>query len=421
MTSHHTSAHPMLEPLDYRLTPKVAAATLDGDLLQVYQLLWNAAVASAMDGPALRQQLLEIRLQPVGHTPDSTPDLLLQAVQEICIDPGWRELLPGEGALAQNGFTSFLYPFPANLNCMLEALPPGQRGTAGTRLHGPQACIGLRSLLPEVSQWRVSKVNLTPGLGMDQLLGQMAENAVGRPSTFASSLQRAMKNDLIVAKGECLEVGELGRWILDDVALHPQVGALSAAYSQDLDAALKNVESDQAQAGRVLNEFSRRALGQATELADWLDELVIDGESLTQALSRAEARLPSANSWEAVSLPSGLAPRLLTRHHGEAIALREEIDGLFAQADHSQWIRFSARQRAACRTAALQLCEAHSTERWPALVCRDIAWRSWVDLGPEEAPFDTQDLHAAHQHIQALPDDICTSLMCKAAIAQSFI
>ncbi|KOY02363.1 hypothetical protein [Pseudomonas nunensis] len=421
MTSHHPSAHPMLEPLDYQMTPKIAAATLEGDLLQVYQLLWSAAVASAMDGPALRQQLLEIRLQPAANLPESVRPLALQAAQEVCIDPGWRELLPGEGTLGKDRFTPFLYPFPANLDHALQALPAGQKGKDGARLYSAEACAGLKTLLSNVSQWQVSRINLTPGLGMDQLLDQMAARAVGRPSTFAGSLQRAIRNDLIVAKGDRLEVGELGRRILDDIALHSEVDTLGAAYSSDLDLALMTVESDPSLAGSVLNEFSLRALGQSVPLADWLDDLMIEGESFTQALARAEARLPSVNSWDAVNLPSGLAPPLLTRQPEAASALREEIDGLLAQADHLQWRRFSSRQRAACRTVVLQLCEAHSAEQWQTQVCRDIAWRYWVDLGPEEMPFDTEDLQAARQFIQVLPDEIRTRLMHQADTAQTLI
>ncbi|MFJ4143736.1 hypothetical protein [Pseudomonas sp. NPDC089734] len=421
MTSHHPSAHPMLEPLDYRITPETAAATLEGDLLHIYQLLWSAAVASAMDGPALRQQLLEIHLQPATSPPETAPTLVLQAVQEVCIDPGWRTLLANEGALMENGLTPFLSPFPSSMNSALQALPPGRKDKTGARLNSSQDCQPLHNLLPDVAQWHASKVELTSSLSVDSLLDQMADNAVGRPSTFASSLMRAIKNDLIVATKDGLTVGKHGKQILDDIALHPQIDTLGATYSKDLDDALKIVESDATQAGRVLNEFSQRALGDPTALAEWLDELIIEGESLTQALARAEARLPSANSWSAVNLPAGLSPRLLTRHHDQAVTLREEIDGLLAQINHIQWKRFSSRERAACRTAALQLCETHSPEQWPVLVCRDIAWRCWVDLGPEESPFDTQDLYAAQQHIQGLPDEIRTHLMRKADMALSLI
>ncbi|MDP9708899.1 UNVERIFIED_ORG: hypothetical protein J2X80_000972 [Pseudomonas fluorescens] len=421
MTSHALSAHPMLEPLDYELTPDRAASMLKGDLLYVYQLLWKSAVATAMDGPALREQLLEIRLHPAATLPESASGLVLQSIQEDCVDPGWRTLLPDEGALGKNPLSPFVYPFPCNLDESLRALPAGQRGQNGTRVHDGQACLGLRSLLPEVKEWRASKVNLTPGLSVDQLLEQMADQSVGRPSTFASTFHRALDNQLIELKDGCLEVGLLGRDILDDIALHPQIDALGASYSQSLDTALKSVEQDQTQAGRVLDEFSQRALGQSTGLAQWLDELVIEGESLNQALARAESRLPIANSWEGTSLPAGLAPQLLTRRPAEAVVLREEIDGLFFHADPQRWKRFSARERAACRVAILTLSDTRSKAQWLALVGRDIAWRYWVDLGPEESPLNDEDLGEALQHVQTLPVEIRMSLPSKAETAESFI
>lgn len=35
------SAHPMIEPLDYRLTPERAAAELQGEHLALYSLIWR--------------------------------------------------------------------------------------------------------------------------------------------------------------------------------------------------------------------------------------------------------------------------------------------------------------------------------------------------------------------------------------------
>ena len=50
------SAHPMLEPADYGLTPELAGQRMSGDQLAAYTLLWHAAVATLQDGPAIRRQ-----------------------------------------------------------------------------------------------------------------------------------------------------------------------------------------------------------------------------------------------------------------------------------------------------------------------------------------------------------------------------
>jgi DNA topoisomerase IA len=53
MTKAHVQAHPMIEPLDYGLTPEAARDVLAGDALEVYGLLWNAALATLAEGPVV--------------------------------------------------------------------------------------------------------------------------------------------------------------------------------------------------------------------------------------------------------------------------------------------------------------------------------------------------------------------------------
>lgn len=422
MNSLTHSAHPALEPLDYQLSPEKAAHTMQGDLLAVYSLLWSAAVASSVDGPALRQQLLDVRLFAGDKSEHDIPDLLLQAVQEHCVESGWRQLLTSEGGLADSEASVFLQPFAPALSTAIDEIGVAQRGPMGTRFHSMQACTGLTTLLPSTEHWRASKVVVhKAALSLDQLIEQMAQRGVGRPSTFASTVQRALRNELIAHDGEHLHIGGRGREILDDMARHSQIGALDASYSEDLEAALKNVEQDAASAGTVLDAFTQRALGQTCSLSGWLDGLMIEGESLSQAMARADACLPSANSWEAQRLPSGLSPQLLTREPECAARVRESVDRALAHGDHLGWKRLSARERAACRTAVLELCDGQVGVEWPVLVSRDIAWRCWVDLGPDQAPFNDHDLRAARQRIERLPEDVRMQVTLDANTVRPFI
>lgn len=406
MSRRHGSAHPMLEPLVYDLTPEKAGASLQGELLDIYTLLWNAAVATQMDGPALREQLLELRLLPREDIDDAEPELVLQARQQHCVDEGWQALLPSESLCPHSRQSSAREAFASELNRVIHAWGPGELDALGGRSHSAAQCAEWAESLPATERWRASVVKLSePRLSLDRLIEEMARSGVGRPSTFASTLEAALVSGLIQNEDNSLEVGPLGQDILAAMARQPQVGALDAAYSADLEGSLKRVETSPAQAGSVLDEFCLRALGQHTKLAGWLDELLIEGESLSEALARSDAQLPAANSWDIATLPLGLAPEALTRCPQEAAALRQEVDQVFAQADHSGWKRLSARQRAVCRTWVVQMSTMGAEVFWLTRISRDIGWRCWIDLAPEEPPLRNEELSAAHQRLSTLSDD----------------
>jgi DNA topoisomerase IA len=109
MTAPRQSAHPILEPLEHALTPERAALILAGDNLTVYSLLWKAAIATAMDGPALRAERLTLDVNS-----DAFPgNVRLQAAQVVSEESGWGELLPSELHAAEYRIDEFAAPFPS--------------------------------------------------------------------------------------------------------------------------------------------------------------------------------------------------------------------------------------------------------------------------------------------------------------------
>jgi DNA topoisomerase IA len=382
-----TSAHPMLEPLDYAITPDTAAAVLAGDALSVYALLWKAALATASEGPAYREEQIQLAVSCDDTLPVTA---YLQAREHIPVDRGWGELLPDEEArLLRDG-----EPFPQALRTRLDTMPATLDGNGG-RYRDENACAAVQPLLTHPSAWRCETVVCQPALHCDALLEHMAENGVGRPSTFAGRLQAAIDNDVVADTGKGMVVGGHGQVLLQAMDALPPEDRIDARFSRELEQALHEVEETPSRAGAVLSSFSQRATGLTPALAQWLDNLVIDGESLEQAMRRAEAALPLASSWETEAVPAGILPRLLTRRHDEAVSQRAALDALIASPERAEWRRLRPRERAVQRLAALaSLDEWEESGQTLKLGNRDIVWRWWLDLGPDEAPIGADELES---------------------------
>ena len=399
------SAHPILEPLDYALTPEIAATRLQGDDLAVYTLLWNAALATAMDGPALRVEHLSLALR-CANAPDADFGMQLRSSQVACQDPGWGQLLASEQRCAQTSADEFAASFAPQIAQALAATGPGQLDAAGRRRRGDSACAPAAQLLGNPCDWSVDAVMLRdPALRMDQLIEQMAQHGIGRPSTYADRLAAALENDLIEDDGARLRVGQYGQTLLRHLDGTAPLARVDAAFSADLEQQLAAIETLPARAGEVLGVFIERALGQQSALTAWLDALLVDGESMSDTAARVEMMLPATNGWKAFHLPAGLAPENLVRDAVRASQLREDLDTALAAPDRAGWRQASPRGRAAARLCML---EAH-----PAFPggddllmhsARDIALRWWIDLAPDEARLNAADLAQARARAAAVAD-----------------
>ncbi|MDP2143366.1 MAG: DNA topoisomerase [Gallionella sp.] len=395
MSEHHTSAHPILEPLDYELTPDDARLFMKGELLDVYELLWSAGVATAMDGPALRREILEVQLRTSTMNPTSDSSLGLLAVQMRCLDQGWSPLLTSETQYSEVGAPNIAAFFPDVLTDALDACGQAHIDGNGRRYRSADMCTQLATLLGRTATWETEVTTLTdPALSLDQVIELMEKNGIGRPSTFADRLSAAIDNDLVRHNQATnrLEIGDYGEKVLAALTTLPASAVVDAAFSADLEMALKAIETDHSLAGDIVRQFCERALGTDSSLADWLDEQVIDGESLNESIARADAILPSANSWSSFALPAGMSPEQLAIKPDEAISLRAEIDTILAAPDRNRWKRRSPRQRAACRLAVLAMASTtFSAEGLVALASRDIVLRWWIDLAPQEAPLSDDE------------------------------
>ncbi|WP_083788668.1 DNA topoisomerase [Paraburkholderia atlantica] len=398
MSDSRSLAHPMIEPLDYSLTPEKARSVLSGNALAVYSLLWKAALATMAEGPAIREQKLVL----TASNPDADSiTAFLQSRSQHLEEPGWLEILPSEDKPAD----PITVPLPELFQKTLNAAPT-QLEKDGSRSRGPDACAPSVALLGATSTWACEIVAAVPeSLRYDSMIEQMAANGVGRPSTFAGRLQSAIKNDVVTDSEGGLTVGALGRTILGALSLLPEAAIVNAKYCSDLEAKLEEVESDSSKAGSVLSEFCERAVGCGTGLAVWLDELLIEGESLNEAMRRAANTLPPADSWGDAMLPLGIDPLRLVARPELAEAARAELDTMLAAADVAQWKALSPRARSIHRLATItSACPDADTAEWAARCSRDVVWRWWIDLGPNDLPLKLHELRAAEGDVSLVTE-----------------
>lgn len=412
MSDSRSLAHPMIEPLDYSLTPETVRSVLSGNALAVYSLLWNAALATMAEGPAIREQKLVL----TASNPDADSiTAFLQSRSRHLEEPGWLEILPSEDKPTD----SIAVPLPELLQTTLDAAPT-RLEKDGSRSRGPDACAPSVALLGAPTTWTCEIVEAVPeSLRYDSMIEQMAANGVGRPSTFAARLQSAIKNDVVTDSESGLTVGTLGRTILEALSLVPEAAIVNAKYCSDLEAKLEEVESDSSKAGSVLSEFCERAVGSNTALATWLDELLINGESLNEAMRRAANTLPPADSWGDVALPFGIDPLRLVGDPAQAEAARSELDTMLAAADIGRWKALSSRARSVRRVATIaSACSDMDAAEWAARCSRDVAWRWWIDLGPNELPLEVHELRAAEGDVGLVAEQHANELasLCKRVI-----
>lgn len=392
MTNRRISAHPILEPLDYKITPEIAASFLSSEELEVYDLLWKAGLSTGLDGPAVRFEHVTVRIE----TTDGAP-FFLRMSQASILEFGWGELLPTEVEKFVQSDPRLFAPFPEEFLKGIEQSGPSTLNAEGGRFRGSNQMTSLTEALPPPRDWKTEVcLKSRKAATLDSVLPEMETNGIGRPSSFAERLQAAIESGLIQETEGLLSTGEYGRKILDLLEKLEPSSVVGVKFSSDLQRALSSIESDPSLAGRVLDTFCQRAVGQTTQLSDWVDSIVLEGECLTQALERANSTLPPATGWKGIEVASGLTPDNFLEDIESAEVFRQEVDKLLAGEDIQAWRKLSSRERAAVRFLAIcpsapkdiRIEDFH-------LASRDILLRWWIDLSPTELPFTRKEMSVA--------------------------
>ncbi len=263
-------AHPMLEPVNYDLDPEQASQYFSGNELQIYNLLWNAAVATYVEGPVVRQHQLFSALS-------SNTSLCIKWNEMI--ETGWTNFIPYE-SVSISALNNPLLPSSVTPSF----IPPYNE----IRL---QRCENLKNLaLPLNSELETTvSVKKMPEaeLRYSSLIEQMAKFKVARPSTYASRLESTIKNGLIGEDNKTLFLTATGKSYLDKITQLPPNEQLSKQTSFEIEKAIDAIEEDHKLSGTLLNDFCEKILQNTSKLSDWLDELNIEGETLQEIYNKS--------------------------------------------------------------------------------------------------------------------------------------
>lgn len=258
------NAHPMLEPLDYDLDPEQASQQFSGNTLNIYNLLWNAAVATHVEGPVIRKHQLFSSLSDKAT---------LSLKWKELIEPGWSNFLTpnlfGELQYFNNTF------YPSNI------MPTFISSYDSNRLLSKEYLNNLScSYSPErslnISVKKVPVENLCYSL----IIEQMAKYKVARPSTYANRLESTIKNKLIGEDNGTLFLTTYAKNVLDKIAELPTNEQLNKQTSYAIEKAINTIEYDNKKAGEYLNYFCEKIFKKTSALSVWLDSLDIEGETL---------------------------------------------------------------------------------------------------------------------------------------------
>lgn len=252
-----SSAHPMLEPINYDIDPDTASNILSGDMLSMYNLLWKAAVATQADGPVVRKHKLYTRI---------ASNASLSANWIEIIESGWMALLPNE---TPTSFLNVEYSLNSSesLNCFVpqyqtDVLSMKQSSNDLDLTISPQSTVSsvVKQIPPKI-------------INYSYLLGEMAKYKVARPSTYANRIESTLNNGLISKKNDELYLSNKGNGILDLIQNLSKDEQLNKELSFQVENAIDDIEMDPSKAGTYLNEFCQKLLGKSSNLSTWLDEL----------------------------------------------------------------------------------------------------------------------------------------------------
>ncbi len=241
-------AHEAIRPTDARRTPESVRKYLSEEEYRLYDLIWRRFVASQM-GDALYEQTV-VLLQDEGETPRFT----FRASGSV---------LQFEGYLKAWGREATSSEVPGEDQ---DALPEGQ-----TDLRRQEEA----SVLPEVAEGeKAEPVQLVPKQHFTEppprytdatLVKTMEELGIGRPSTYAPTLETLEKRGYTVRKGRTLLPTPLGRQVTHYLKERfPQVVAYE--FTARMEDGLDQVEEGKVPWPKVVWEFYEPFLGELSRV-----------------------------------------------------------------------------------------------------------------------------------------------------------
>ncbi len=224
-------AHEAIRPTSIKRTPNDVARHLTKDQLKLYTLIWNRAVASQMSDAVYDVTTLLI----------DAGDYQLRASGAILKFPGFLQL---SGKSAEDEKEKTVPYLPVGTKVMLHKLVPAEQHFTEPPAHFTEAT----------------------------LVKELEEKGIGRPSTYAPTIQTILDRGYVAKDGKKIVVTELGILVVDMLTAYFS-GLINIPFSAEMENSLDEIAENQADKNEIIRKFYE-PFNKDLELADKAIEAV---------------------------------------------------------------------------------------------------------------------------------------------------
>lgn len=206
-------AHEAIRPTSVLRTPTDVAAYLTKDQLKLYTLIWNRAVASQMSDAVYDVTTLLI----------DAGDYQLRASGAILKFPGYLQL---SGKSAEDEKEKQVPYLEVGTELLLHKLLPAEQHFTEPPAHFTEAT----------------------------LVKELEEKGIGRPSTYAPTIQTILDRGYVAKDGKKLITTELGLLVVDMLTKYFS-GLISIPFSAEMENSLDEIAENHADRNEIISKF----------------------------------------------------------------------------------------------------------------------------------------------------------------------
>jgi DNA topoisomerase I len=178
-------AHEAIRPTDFRQTPSKLAGVLDSDELRLYELIWKRTIASQMADARLLRTIVEI----TATTADNTRAVFTASGKAIQFPGFLRAYVEGSDDAA------------ADLGDQETILPKCEVGDQVIAAGSPQTA---RALTLNGLDPKGHETTPPPRYTEASLVKRLEEDGIGRPSTYAPTIDTIKRRGYVFQQGKAL-------------------------------------------------------------------------------------------------------------------------------------------------------------------------------------------------------------------------
>ncbi len=234
------AAHESIRPTDVRRTPDSLAHQLPPDELKVYRLIWQRFVASQMSAARIAQRTVEVEAVPGAATVANPTSYLFRATASEVVFPGYQKVTGDDRPKKKSAEDEA----DAAAEEEADSLPPVTAGEPLDRL-----------------DWLAEQkfTEPPPRFSDATLIKAMEEHGIGRPSTYAATVQVLQDRKYVEREKRTLAPTPMGEKVCDYLVGH--LGNLfdikfTARMEEDLD----HVEEGRQEWHEMLESFHQQLM-----------------------------------------------------------------------------------------------------------------------------------------------------------------